>query len=68
MDEIIGLKIDNFLKTLRSKLEEKHLSVPQFANKMGIPRATIYAWLNKKSIMSLAMYYKACEVLKIKTK
>lgn len=61
-------KVENFLQYLENQLDEKNLSVPQFADLMGIPRATVYTWLNRKSVMGLDMYYKALEVLGVEEK
>lgn len=61
-------KVEAFLLYLEKQLDEKNLSVPQFAKMLGVPRVTVYTWLNRKSVMSLEKYYRALEVLGIDEK
>lgn len=61
-------KVEMFLQYLEKQLDDKNLSVPEFADQMEIPRATVYTWLNRKSVMGLDMYFKALEVLGIEEK
>lgn len=59
-------KVEKFLRFLEHQLDKQYLTVPEFADKMGVPKATVYTWLNRKSVMSLENYYKALEVLGLK--
>lgn len=64
MDEkTIHEKVEVFLQRLEDELDKQNLSVPQFAKKMGVPKVTVYAWLNRENIMSLEKYYLALEAL-----
>lgn len=67
MDEKLAKKkVESFLQILETRLDELNLTVPEFAAKMGLPKATVYTWLNRKSVMSLENYYKALTVLGLK--
>lgn len=56
-------RVEQFLLKLEAELEKKGMSVPQFAEKLGVPRMTVYKWVNRESVMSLEKYYRALKVL-----
>jgi len=56
-------KVELFLQRLEAELDKQDLTVPQFADKMGVPKVTVYAWLNRDNVMSLKNYYKALKAL-----
>jgi predicted transcriptional regulator len=56
-------QVEKFLLLLEETLDEKNLSVPQFAELMGVPKMTVYKWVRRESVMSLEKYYRALKVL-----
>jgi len=61
-------KVEKFLDYLEEQLELRNITVPRFAKMMGLPKSTVYSWLNRVSVMSLEKYYRALQVLGIKEK
>lgn len=61
-------KVDKFLDYLEEQLDNKNISVPKFAKMLEVPKSTVYAWLNRSSIMSLEKYYRALQALEIEEK
>lgn len=60
--------VNNFVKFLKKHIAKAGLSIPEFAEKMGVPKSTVYAWINQSSVMSLEKYYRALKVLNITEK
>ena len=60
--------VDKFVKFLADHLNGAGLSIPEFAGRMGVPKSTVYAWINRSSVMSLEKYYRALKVLNITEK
>lgn len=58
-------KVKKFLEYLEGQLENKNITAPQFARMIGVPKSTVYSWLNGVSVMSLEKYYRALEALEI---
>lgn len=61
-------KVEKFLVYLEKQLDEKNMSVPELAQKMEVPRSTVYSWLNRSAVMSLEKYYRALKALGIEEK
>lgn len=61
-------KVEKFLQYIEKQLDEKNMTVTEFAEKMGVPRSTVYSWLNGSAVMSLEKYYRALQALGIEEK
>lgn len=61
-------KVDAFIDILESELDKRHMSIPEFAKQMGVPKMTVYRWVKRLSIMSLEKYYRALKVLGMEDK
>jgi len=58
-------KVTRFARFLALELEKRHISIPQFAKKMGVAKRTPYKWLSGEWNMGLDKYYKALDILGI---
>lgn len=61
-------KVERFLDCLEEQLHKRGISVVEFAKMLGVPKSTVYGWLNRVSVMSLEKYYRALEALDIEEK
>jgi transcriptional regulator with XRE-family HTH domain len=56
----------NHIKSwLLPKLDEKQMSVEQFANEIGVTRAMVYFYMNDKNRPSEQVMIKMCQVLEV---
>lgn len=61
----IDKKLAVMMKNLESFIARRGLSVPEFADQMGVSKTMVYYWIDGTHVMSLKYYLKAKEILQI---
>lgn len=64
-NENIDKKLEVMMKNLETFIGRRGLSIPEFAEQMGVSKTMVYYWIEGTHVMSLKSYLKAKEILQV---